>query len=225
MFFARFLTAIVPMLCIAGLVLAGPARWEPEIRKFEEADRQEPPKPGGVVFVGSSSIRLWDTDRDFPGAGVVNRGFGGSLLADSVHYFDRIVLPHKPRTVVLYGGDNDIAAGRSAEQVAADYRRFMALMHEKLPGSRLVYLAIKPSPARWRFIDTQRAANGLIRQHAEQDPLVEYADTVTPMLDPEGNPRPELYAPDGLHLSPAGYELWTSLVRPLLDPNREVQGK
>src|ERR1051326_7541244 len=105
------------VLVLTPSVLADPQKWEPDIQKFEAADRASPPKIGGIVFVGSSSIRFWDTDRFFPGMGVVNRGFGGSELADSVYYFDRIVLPHKPKTVVLYSGGNDLNAGKTPQEV------------------------------------------------------------------------------------------------------------
>jgi lysophospholipase L1-like esterase len=216
---------VLALLTVAGLAGAGPlaageekkgSPWEAAIRRFEEQDRKQPPPQGGVLFVGSSSIRLWDLAKSFPGLPVLNRGFGGSQLADAVQFAPRIVLPHKPRVVVLYAGDNDIASGRTPEQVFEDYRRFVAVVHAGLPAARILFLAIKPSFARWRLVDRMRAANRLIQEHATTDPRLGFVDVHTPMLGADGQPRRELFQPDGLHLSAQGYELWASLLRPLL---------
>jgi lysophospholipase L1-like esterase len=183
---------------------------------FEKQDQEHPPQPGGVVFVGSSSIRLWKLDEEFPGKGYVNRGFGGSEMADSVHFFDRIVLPHRPRMIVLYAGDNDLAKGKTACRVAEDFAAFVKHMHEVLPETKLVYVAVKPSLKRWNIVHHGRAANALIEAACIDDELLTYLDISTPMLGPDGKPRPELFADDGLHLNSKGYELWTSLLVPHL---------
>ncbi len=191
-------------------------RWEPAIRAFEAKDREHPPAKGGIVFVGSSSIRLWQIEKSFPGMSVLNRGFGGSQLSDSVRYAERIVIAYQPRIVVLYAGDNDLAAGKSPEQVLADYRQFVVKVHAALPKTRIVYIAIKPSTARWKLIEKIRTANRLIREFAANDPRLVFIDVEKPMLGADGKPRPELFLRDGLHLNADGYCVWTDLVRPHL---------
>lgn len=197
----------------AGLA-AGADRWESAIRAFEEEDRTSPPPRGGILFLGSSSIRMWDIDRDFPDLPTVHRGFGGSQIVDSIRHTARIVLPHAPRAIVLYAGDNDIAAGKTPERVAADFREFVAGVREALPRTRIVFVAIKPSIRRWGLVERMRRANHLIEEWCRGDGRLRYVDIDTPMIGADGTPRPELFAGDGLHLSRKGYELWTSLVRP-----------
>ncbi len=124
-----------------------PARFASQIDEFAKQDEAQRPAPGGVVFVGSSSIRRWDLDTSFPGMPVLNRGFGGSQYSDALHYFDRVVVPYAPKLIVLYEGDNDLAAGKSPERVADDFRSFAHRTHEALPEALLIVLSIKPSPA------------------------------------------------------------------------------
>jgi alpha-galactosidase len=193
------------------------AQWEPEIQKFEAADRHEKPAPGGIVFTGSSTIRMWETlAADFPGLPVLNRGFGGSQLDDAVHFADRIVIPYQPRMVLVYSGDNDLNAGKSPERVLADYRALVAKIHAKLPRTRIGYLSIKPSPSRWKLAPQMRAANALVKQFTATDPRLFYIDTFTPMLGPDGGPRPELFREDMLHMNPRGYAIWKAIVAPYL---------
>ena len=191
-------------------------QYEAEIREFEAADRRDPPAPGGVLFVGSSSIRKWESlAQDCPVAPPLNRGFGGAQLGDVLHYANRIVVPYRPRLIVLYAGDNDLAAGRTPRQVYADYRAFVALVRRRLPKTRVVFVAVKPSIARWNIVGQIRAANALVRRYAARDPRhLAYVDVFTPMLGADGRPRPELFIDDGLHMTPAGYALWTSILRP-----------
>lgn len=192
------------------------ARWEKAIAAFEQQDKDKPPPKNAILFAGSSSIRLWDVAKSFPGMDVVNRGFGGSVIADSVHFADRLILKHKPRIVVLYAGDNDIAGGKTPEQVLADFKAFVKAVHAGLPKTKIVYISIKPSIQRWRLIDTIRKANSLIEATCKQDERLLYLDVVKPMLGDDGKPRPELFVADGLHMNAKGYELWTSLLKPHL---------
>ncbi len=210
-------TFAVPAGCLfADEKPQGPSRWEPAIRKFEEQDRRMPPAKGGVLFVGSSSIRFWDLEKYFPELEPLNRGFGGSQVADSVYFADRIVLPYEPRVIVMYAGDNDIAGGKSPCEVHKDFLTFIRIVHEKLPETRIVYVAIKPSIRRWKLVHKMRAANALILATCVEDERLEFVDIDTPMISEDGQPRPELFIQDGLHLSDAGYELWSGLVRPHL---------
>ncbi len=224
---AFLLRTVVVAISLTGLcALVGTAaaddarsnRWESAIRKFEEADEKSPPPPGGVLFVGSSSIRQWKLDESFPGQSYINRGFGGSQIVDSTHFADRIVLPYKPRAVVLYAGDNDIASGKSPDEVSKDFRLFVASVHNSLPKTRIIFIAIKPSIARWKLIDNIRAANRQIQEFTAKDARREFVELESHMLDRETKqPMPDLFVKDGLHLSPKGYEIWTGLVAPHLN--------
>jgi lysophospholipase L1-like esterase len=192
-------------------------QWEPEISAFEASDRTSPPPKNAVVFVGSSSIRLWTgLEADFPGTPVVNRGFGGSQLPDSTHFAGRIVTPYRPRTIVLYAGDNDLASGRTPEQVADDFREFVRRARADLPKVKIVFVSIKPSPARVQLLPRMRETNDRIRREIEQGKRLAYVDVFTPMLGADGAPRPELFGPDGLHMNRAGYALWAARLRPVI---------
>lgn len=212
--------------CLLSLVLALPAtgfakpeRWAAEIDALTAADATQPPAPGGIVFVGSSSIRLWQSlATDFPGLNPINRGFGGSELADSVHYLDRIVLPYRPRLVVLFAGTNDIWSGKSPQQVAADFRAFRTKLHAALPDTKLIFLSINPAPSRARVHDRMHEANALIEADCATDPRCRYVDVATPMLDASGGTRPELFVEDQLHLNADGYAIWRRVLAPHLVP-------
>lgn len=194
----------------------GSERWENDIRKFEEQDKASPPKPGGVLFIGSSSIKRWNLAESYPDRGYLNRGFGGSQIADSTHFADRIVIPYKPKTVVMYAGDNDLAGGKSPEQVAKDFSAFVAKVHAALPDTKIVFIAVKPSIARWKIVDKVRDANRRIAATCAKNNKLAFVDIDKPMIGDDGMPRGELFAKDGLHLSPAGYELWVKLLEPAL---------
>lgn len=196
---------------------AGPQRWEEDIQKFELQDRQQPPPEGAVLFVGSSSIRGWNTQQSFPQIRTLNRGFGGSQISDVLHYFDRVVVPYQPRAIVLYSGDNDVAAGKSAAQVARDFQELLDRVTAQLPRTDFFFLAIKPSEARWDKWDTMRAANQRIRKLIQQSPRAHYVDTAAALLNEQGRPDAQYFVDDKLHLNEAGYARWTSLVRKSLD--------
>ena len=192
-------------------------RWEKDIAAFEAQDRANPMPKDAILFYGSSSVRGWRTlARDFPGLPVVNRGFGGSQMDDGVRYVDRVVIPNRPKALVLYFGDNDLAAGHTPEQVVANFTQLVNHVHAKLPETRILFLAIKPSPSRVKLLDKVKAANSAIARMADADPKLDFVDVATPMLDANGQPRAELFGPDMLHMNPAGYELWTSVLSPFL---------
>jgi hypothetical protein len=211
-------------LLLAGVLLAVPAaaqdtavRFEKEVIAYEAADRKAPPPKGQIMFVGSSTMVDWDALRYFPDLRIINRALWGSALSDAVRLVDRLVLPHQPRTVVIYAGDNDIDGGKTTEEVAVQFERFVRAVHAKLPQTRIVYIGIKPSPLRWPTVDRMRAANVMIRQFCSRDDRLAYLDVDGTMLGWDERPRSELYADDGLHLSPQGYQLWTTLLRPFLN--------
>ena len=187
-------------------------RWEKSIADFEARDAKSPPPKGAVLFVGSSSIKLWKLEDSFPGGKVINRGFGGSKIADSTHFADRIIIPHEPRAVVLYAGDNDLARGKTPEQVADDFRAFVEKVRSGLPETEIYFISIKPSIRRWSMLDKVRVANSLIQSQCEKEERLHYIDIAPEMLDVDGLPKSRLFAPDGLHLSPEGYAVWARCV-------------
>ncbi len=206
------------LLLALSLAPLAPAedRWEPAIAAFEAQDAENPPAKHGIVFVGSSSIRFWNTDQDFPDLGIINRGFGGSQTADAVQYVDRIVIKYAPRLVVFYEGDNDLSYGKTPETVFADTVQFFEKVHAALPDTKIIYVAIKPSIARWQLIDQIRKTNGLVRDYAAKHDYIHFLDVEPVMLGPDGKPKPEIFLQDGLHMNQAGYDLWNALIKPLL---------
>ena len=193
------------------------SKWEPAIRAFERSDLTNPPPQNAVLFIGASSIRKWTTlAKDFPGIEVINRGFGGSQIEDSTAFAGRIIFPYHPRVIVLYGGDNDLAAGKSPTEVVAEYTNFVAVVHARLPQARIVFISIKPSPIRWKklkekVIETNR------RIAALKDENLAFVDVYSHMLDANGNPQKDLFLSDGLHPNEKAYHMWASLIQPDLN--------
>jgi lysophospholipase L1-like esterase len=193
------------------------ARWEKEIAAYEAADRADPPPRGGVLFIGSSTIRLWKTlSRDFPDHKVINRGFGGSEIVDATHFADRLIFPHEPKQIFLRAGGNDIHAGRLPDEVAADFTDFVRVVHERLPAAEIIYIGVNPAPARWGENDKYRALNKKIRKMALGMPRVSFVDAYDISLEPDGRARPEVFVADKLHFNAEGYKLLADRVRPYL---------
>ena len=186
--------------------------WEPSIRSFEKADQEFPPSKNSILLTGSSSIRKWNLKESFPGKPMINRGFGGSELSDAILYFDRIVLPHRPRVIFLYAGDNDIERGKSAQQVVEDYKAYAQLIRQKIPGTKLGFIAIKPSIKRWHLWPEMALANRTIQSICETEENSYYIDIVSPMLNSEGFLHGDFFAKDNLHLSEKGYQAWTRVL-------------
>ncbi len=193
------------------------AKWEKDIATFEAFDRTNPPPQNAIIFIGSSVIRMWKTlAKDFPDHRVINRSFGGSQIADSTHFADRIVFPYKPKMIVMRAGSNDLKAGKSPGQVAADFKAFVIMVREKLPDTDIVYVGMNPTPARWSQHDREVAANKMIIAFAKETPHVKYIDTNDHFLSPDGRPRPDLMIADKLHFNAEGYKILTKLIRPYL---------
>jgi lysophospholipase L1-like esterase len=193
--------------------------WESSIRKFEEGDKVNPPKPGGIVVTGASSIRRWETlVDDMKPLDVMNRGFGGSQYSDLNQYAKRIVIAYRPRAVVVYEGDNDLAAGspKTPEIVANDARRFIQIVHAELPETWIYIMSIKPSKLRWNEWPKMKAANKLIQDFVKTQDHVQYIDVATPMFDAQGDLPRDLFVEDGLHPTPKCYALWTSIIKSAL---------
>ena len=201
----------------APVAAAAPAHespFEAEIRAFEAEDRAGPLSRHGVLFIGSSSIRLWKTlAQDFPRRRVLNRGFGGSHIADSVGLVERIVVPYAPALVVMYAGSNDIDAGKSPAVVLADFQAFTARVWSHLPRTPIAFISIAPNPARWAEVDRVTEANRLIAAACAADPRLRFIDVFPRMLGADGRPRAELFVEDGLHMNRQGYQVWIPPVR------------
>jgi len=196
---------------------ADPARWEQDIRAFETADAAAPSPKGGIVFIGSSSIRMWTSlATDFPGMPVINRGFGGSQLPEVTAYVSRIVTPYQPRQVIVYCGGNDINAGRSADDVLADVQVLVRAIHAADPTARIAYISIAPNPARWSQIETVKTTNRIVREWIATDSRLAFIDVYSAMLGPDGQPKPDIFVADRLHMNAKGYAIWRAIIGPHL---------
>jgi lysophospholipase L1-like esterase len=190
--------------------------WESAIAQFEQADQKTPPPKEAVLFVGSSTIVGWDLKKSFPELTTINRGFGGSQIADSVRYADRIVIPHQPRAIVFYAGGNDLAGGKSPETVERDFKAFVDKVHAALPDVPILYIAIKPTIARWHLVEKVRDANRRIEVTCQAGKNLKFIPVEKSILGADGKPQADLFQTDRLHLNAAGYEILTRLVREAL---------
>jgi lysophospholipase L1-like esterase len=199
--------------------LAAKDRWHNELAAFARADQERFPAPGGVVFVGSSTVRMWTRlQQDFarvPG-GVINRGFGGSTLQDCSLFARDLVVRYKPRQVMVYAGDNDLAEGRTPLQVLDSFARFANAVRTELPDARISFISVKPSPSREQLMPQIRETNHVISAYLNLLPNSEFIDIYTPMLGADGRPRMELFRGDRLHMTDEGYRLWHSVIAPHL---------
>ena len=215
----RVLAALLALTVSAASLAGGSppsavvARWGDSLAAFEKSDRQAPPAPCGELFVGSSSIRLWQhLPDDFRQVKVINRGFGGSTMADCSLLARQLVVQYRPRHVLVYAGDNDLAEGRTPQQVLESFQQFVQTVRAELPDAKISYISVKPSPLRVSLLDQAREVNALVSRYLAELPNASYIDVFTPMLDGDGRPRVDLYGPDRLHMNAAGYALWKQLV-------------
>ena len=215
---------ILLALALAGSAFAAAptnnlTRWEKDMAAFEQADRTNPPPKNAVLFIGSSGIRLWKTlAQDFPEHRVINRGFGGSHIADATHFAERIVFPCEPRLIVLRSGSNDLQSNKKPEQVAADFKAFVEKVRGKFPDLKIVFVEMNPTIALWKNLAKEQTTNKLIADYIRQTPGLVFVSTSAQFLGPDGQPRAELLATDKLHFSPAGYKVLTALLKPALAP-------
>jgi lysophospholipase L1-like esterase len=196
-----------------------PQAWEASLRRFEARERLNPAPADVILFTGSSSITLWSSlVQDMAPLPVLNRGFGGSRMADVLYYAGQIVGACHPRAVVLFAGTNDIADPRpaTAQQVFEGYQAFVSAIHARLPGTPIYYISITPTPLRWKYWPIIQEANRLIQAHTRTDPLLHYIDITATFLRPDGLPDRRLFRSDRLHPNARGYEKWTALVKPVL---------
>jgi lysophospholipase L1-like esterase len=211
----RFLLSLFLILNLTNAAIAQEPFAE-EIRKFAQADEAVPPVVGQIVLYGSSTFRFWktaETDCALGNLKVINRGFGGSQTVDALRYFERVIVPHRPKYLFFYEGDNDINAGKSVDSVYQDIASFVKKVRQQLPETRLVLFSIKPSPSRLAQLDKQRLLNKRLKRLARRTKNIYFLDTATPMLDATGKPNPDLFIKDMLHMKPEGYVLWARKVQ------------
>ena len=213
---SRYVALVLGALQFALLAQTNP--YESDIRAFEQADLRNPPPTNSILFLGSSTIVRWDSlAAAFPRFNVLNRGFGGSQSSDVLFFYDRLVPPYHPPLIVFYEGDNDLASGKTVDQVFADWTNFVGRVERDLPESHILFVSIKPSPSRINILARQRELNERVRLFNAANPKLLFADVFTPMLNSSGQPRPELYVSDQLHLSAAGYVVWESAIVPVVE--------
>ena len=193
------------------------SRWEQVIQGFEAADQENPPPENAILFTGSSSIVFWRSlTEDMAPLTVVNRGFGGSQMFELNMFRDRIVTPYKPRAVLIYEGDNDVAAGKQPGEILAEYRDFVAHLAERLPNTDVYFIAVKPSVLRAQLWSTMVEVNTALQALADEYDHVSFLDTSTPMLNDNGTVMADLLVEDGLHMNAKGYAIWTDVIKPVL---------
>ncbi len=193
-----------------------PMRFQTEVDAFAgwSADNESPERP--LLFIGSSSIVYWPVEKSFPGCDAANRGFGGAHISDVQHYFEDIVTGSRPKAIVFYAGDNDVAAGKSPARIFGDFEEFVGTVRQDFPGTPIIFVAIKPSGSRWHLQQEMDEANALVRTWTESQPDLTFVDVATPMLGEDGKPREELFVGDRLHMNAQGYVLWNSILEPYL---------
>lgn len=192
-------------------------QWKDEINAFDELNGDSPLQ-GGVLFTGSSSIRFWkDPIKDFSNPNILNRGFGGSQIIDLIENFDRVVLLYHPSKIVIYSGDNDVQAGKSAEIVYGDFCTLYGMIKAELPDAKVYYIAIKPSLNRWAKVLEMKKANTMINEFLNTKSNAFFVDIFSPMIGLEGKPQKKWFIEDGLHMTDEGYELWTKILGPFIN--------
>jgi lysophospholipase L1-like esterase len=207
-----FLMLLVPMS-----IVAQNKPFSDELRQFHEKDSIAMPPKKGIVFVGSSSLRMWtDLEQTFKGYDAINRGFGGSELIHANDYINELILKYNPRQVVIYSGENDVASGASADQTVERFTTLFTNIRKNLPKADITFVSMKLSPSRAQFSKIILEANSRIKDYIAMEKNASYVDIASKMLDAQGGYRPELFQADMLHMKPAGYEIWTKEITPYL---------
>jgi lysophospholipase L1-like esterase len=184
--------------------------FEKEILAYEKQDSLSMPAKGQILFIGSSSFRLWKSfEADMKGLPAsFNRGFGGSTLADALYYFDRMVVKYQPKWVIMYEGDNDLAKGKLPQQIAVEYDEFKARLKKQVPGAKLVFVAARPSLARVAIVDKQKELNALIKAKGDY-----FIDMHSPFYLSDGTLMMDIFVADKLHLNEKGYAIFAKQIR------------
>lgn len=215
MFDMRYVLLFCLFLAALGSMAQQP--FENEIRDFKKYDSINPPPGDPILFVGSSSFRLWKgVQNDFPGKPILNRGFGGSTLEDVIRYQEDIIFPYAPKQIIIYCGENDIASGASSQDVLSRFDRLFTSIRSRLPDVPIAFVSMKPSPSREKYRDQLENGNRLIRDYLAKKRQATYVDVYSRMLNKHGKPKPELFVSDSLHMSQKGYAIWQKAIEPVL---------
>lgn len=207
---------LLPLLSIAQ---PNPDRFESTIREFEKEDKANGYQPESVLFTGSSSIRMWKTlEADMAPVPVLNRGFGGSTIPEVLHYADRIILPHQPKNIVFYCGENDLSNDEAEAQLALKrFKEFHKYLKKKLPETQLYFIALKPSIRRENYWPKLQKANKMLKKFMDGKKNYFFVDVASKMLDENGKVLQDIFLDDNLHLNEKGYKIWTETLKPLLE--------
>ncbi|MDX2494112.1 MAG: GDSL-type esterase/lipase family protein [Desulfuromusa sp.] len=209
-----------PSLCClstaAEIKDPNPLRFQKEIKRFNWQDAKNSYPEQAILFTGSSSIYSWKTAQEFSALPVINRGIASAQISDLNYYYDVVIEKYKPARIIFYCGDNDVAAGKSTDQILADFKIFTSRLSRDLPQTSLLFLAIKPSPLRWQLWEKMSKTNHAIKDYCKNSGRCTFLDTATPLLNAKGQPDEDLFAKDGLHLSSDGYNVWNNLLTPCL---------
>jgi lysophospholipase L1-like esterase len=216
--FLLITTVALLLISTFSTAVAQPA-FQNEIQAFKKQDNVSPPPANAILFVGSSSFRKWtDVQAYFPGYTIINRGFGGSVLPDVVRYANDIIIPYRPKQVLIYCGDNDLASSDSItpQMVAGRFSQLFTVIRNALPKSKVSFVSIKPSPSRERLMPKMKQANSLIKSFLAKQKNTSYINVFNPMLLPNGKPKPDLFLEDKLHMNEKGYAIWQKAIQPYL---------
>ncbi len=210
------------LLFAFNLVLAqedpDPLRFSSEIAVFDSLDAADMPPKGCILFIGSSSIRMWKSaEKTFKKYQVINRGFGGSQASDANFFYDRLVKLYSPSKILYYEGDNDLAVGKTPERFMKDFKIFVEKVEKDFPSTVIYFLSIKPSPSRWELADAMQTTNKMVIDYCKEKENLEFVDVFEPMLGKDGRPIPKIFTSDSLHMNPKGYKIWKKAVKPILE--------
>jgi lysophospholipase L1-like esterase len=217
----RRIKVVLFLLLWAGVLVAQdqkPAFWE-DVQAFKKQDSVSVPPKNAILFIGSSSFTMWkDVNQYFPGYRIINRAFGGSTLVDQLRYVREVVFPYKPKQVIIYCGENDLAASDTvdANDVANRFKSLFTMIRNKFPKTYIVYVSMKPSPSRHMLASKMIGGNELIKKYLSSRSRTAFIDIYKEMIDDEGKPKEELFLEDNLHMNKIGYAIWKKAIEPYL---------
>lgn len=215
----RLFRIILCSVLSIGITTVTAQQFDNEIAAFKKQDSVSFPEKHSILFVGSSSFRLWkNINNDFSSFTIINRGFGGSALPDVIRYADKIILPYHPKLIVIYCGENDIAASDTVtpEMVAERFKTLFQIIRNKLQDVSVAFVSIKPSPSRWHMKERMIKANELIKKYLESENNTKFINVWNVMLGADGNPLPDIFIADNLHMNEKGYVIWKKIIEPYL---------
>jgi lysophospholipase L1-like esterase len=218
----KFVLLKFSVCLLTALIFICPVKGQPfieEINAFRKQDSIAMPPKNAILFVGSSSFKMWTSlEQDFPVHSIINRAFGGSSLPDIIRYADQVIIPYQPRQVLIYGGDNDLASSDtiSAQTVNMRFQQLFYQIRKQLPEVAIAFVSIKPSPSRQHLLQKVIKCNDLIKDFLKNQPKTAYIDVFSAMIDEKGNPKPELFVDDRLHMNKKGYAIWVQVIEPHL---------